>query len=195
MNQRFDIKNSDILFPEHQIEGIFDPYCSNYGEYGPRHNGMHCVERMYGCLAQYIEEKCFGDTEWDKEGGSLVCTVKTMRDRIKFGIRIFESRRWMSMYQMAVEEECDYLEDDGPVEPLYVIRFYRIEGDSYEFLKIRNTRLLVCADMMSGLNKKQRSIFRDMYDQMVSKTGNMDRSSDIHIHVIPQGYQAAYFTF
>ena len=114
----------------------------------------------------------------------MICYVKTDRDKIKFGVKIFESKRFKIAHS-----NSDFTFNESQYEPLYVIRFYRIEGDSYEFLKIKNLGLLTCADIMSGLTQRQRRAFRDYYTIMLDKQRQDKlKNNQYYVYDIPINY-------
>jgi len=173
INHWWDINKKCDMFPDDEIEGIFDTYSSGFK-----------FRTIYYCLIQVIEEKYKGSTHFLRDKQAMICFVKTDRDKIKFGIKIYESKRFKVAYQ-----NSDFTFHEEPYEPLYVIRFYRLEGDSYEFLKIKNLGLLTCADIMSGLTQRQRKAFRDYYTIMLEKQKKeKDENNQYYVQEIPANY-------
>ena len=157
VNAIFSIDDSE-LFPEDEIEGVFDGYCV----------GLEYKWIIYA-IAKAVEEQYRGAVHWRKQQQCLMCMVKTDRDKIKFGVKVYESRRWRTAWN-----DPQFERGQKPYRAVHVIRFWRIEGDSYEFLKMKNLRLLICADVMSGWNKSQRRRLRKLYKAVVDRESNGD---------------------
>ena len=164
INQYFDIEECK-MFPTDEIEGIFDVYVSGFA-----------FKKIYYCLSQVIEEQYQGSSHFLSDKQEMICHVKTDRDKLKFGIKIYESKRWKIAHK-----DDDFCIDDEEYEPLYVVRCWRIEGDAYEFLKVKNLGLLTCADIMSGLQAKQRRALRVFYTALLEK---QKKNKDVSYHVV-----------
>ena len=169
INRIFDVDEDCKMFPDGEIEGMFDVYCSDVEH-----------DKIYYCLAQIIEERYRGSVHFNKDKQCMLCRVKTRRDVVRFEIKVYESRQWKIAYR---EEEV--LLHDEEYKPLYIVRVQRVDGDCYEFLKIKNLGLLVCSDIMSGLSQLQRRGFRNLYSTMAQKK---KEDENIYIAEIPRDY-------
>merc|ERR1712176_94111 len=145
VNQHFDAEEK--MFPADEVEGVCDVYCGHFGGH----------EHILQCIGQVVEERYQGTIKFDATEQTLECTVKTAQfGKMKFGVRVFESKRWKEAYNALDEDE----REDREYTALFVVRFRRISGSCYGFMWFRNNHLLVCADVMSGLTGWQRRKLR-----------------------------------
>ena len=175
INPIFNIDQSE-LFPEDELEGIFDAYCEEIG-----------YQWIIYAVAKAVEEQYRGGVHWKRFQQSLVCMVQTDRDKIKFGMKVYESRRWRTAWN-----DRQFEKGSKRYRAVHAIRFYRIEGDSYEFLKIKNLRLLICADIMTGLSDSRRKRLRKLHETAIHRqsVGDPDGlNREIFIAQIPSDLQ------
>eukprot|EP00485_Elphidium_margaritaceum_P015741 CAMPEP_0202733792 /NCGR_PEP_ID=MMETSP1385-20130828/188348_1 /ASSEMBLY_ACC=CAM_ASM_000861 /TAXON_ID=933848 /ORGANISM="Elphidium margaritaceum" /LENGTH=386 /DNA_ID=CAMNT_0049400133 /DNA_START=173 /DNA_END=1333 /DNA_ORIENTATION=+ len=181
----YDFGEQCPSFPENEVEGVFDAYSSGFS-----------YRKIYYSVAQCVEDLYKGECQFLSDAQTLICVVQTQRDKIKFGVKVYESRRWKTLHLDPEMRELAGLYEDGIYEPSYVIRFYRIEGDSFEFLRIRNQHLLCCGDVMSGLTSVQRATFRYLYQSVATKakTEN-DETGPATAELLPGVNYNAYYKF
>eukprot|EP01083_Nonionella_stella_P050886 135214_1 len=146
---RFVVDKSLTTFPLRQSEGMFDAYCT-----------ARNIDTIYHGLAQFVEESLDGKVHFNASANELICMVSTRRDKIKFKMKVFESKRWK------------LVSSGDSYSPLFVVRFRRIHGDCYEFIKIKNEHVLKWCVVLNGPSKDHKDEFSKFYGKRVKIKGS-----------------------
>eukprot|EP01084_Bolivina_argentea_P109386 195536_1 len=163
-NDKFIMNRVTEIFPFGELEGILDAYCYEV----PLHE-------IYNGVSQIIQDVFHGRTHFDVYKQELMCMITTNRDKIKFKMKVFESKRWKRVYKdisVFWVKKC--------YKPLYVVRFKRLEGDCYEFIKIKNQCLLKC-DVVNGLSIAQTDAFDKLYGKKIKVTSPHGQFDSYHL--------------